>query len=258
VINGGIKRYNWTSSADQFVIQSRNECQNTFDKIDQFKTSYSKITDEFEKISNTVLTKIQKHLYSLEGFMEAQQKELKTKQVFFKDSHETIRSEFMHIYNEYFYHGKQNIQGYWLDFMRELDKDMEKALKSSVKNSLLDLQKHIKGDQQEIMPIFKIYTVISDSPATDGDQEWHVVNDPSHNVLRQSIVEFIGFIIHTTSVVPRIESIFRKNHEVLVNEYWKRELELMRNSGGGAVRGADANYQNLTEEEKEERYRKDK
>lgn len=36
------------------------------------------------------------------------------------------------------------------------------------------------------------------------------------------------------------------------------ELDLMRNSGGGAVRGADANYQNLTEEEKEERYRKEK
>lgn len=58
--------------------------------------------------------------------------------------------------------------------------------------------------------------------------------------------------------MPRIESVFRKNHEVLVNEYWKKELELMRNSGGGAVRGADANYQNLTEEEKEDRYRKDK
>jgi dynein heavy chain len=58
VINGGIKRCNWMSSADTFVIQSRNECQNTFDKIDQFKTSYSKITDEFERVSNTVLTKI--------------------------------------------------------------------------------------------------------------------------------------------------------------------------------------------------------
>jgi dynein heavy chain len=79
VVDGGIKRYNWMSSADSFVIQSRNECQNTFDKIDQFKTSYSKITDEFEKVSTTVLTKIQKHLYSLEGFMEAQQKELKSK-----------------------------------------------------------------------------------------------------------------------------------------------------------------------------------
>jgi hypothetical protein len=90
----------------------------------------------------------------------------------------------MHIYNEYFYHGKQNIQVFWLDFMRELDKDMERALKSSVKNSLLDLQKHIKGDQQEIMPIFKIFTVISNTPMLDGDQDWQVVNEPSHSTLR--------------------------------------------------------------------------
>lgn len=142
--------------------------------------------------------------------------------------------------------------------MRELDKDMERALKSSVKNSLLDLQKHIKGDQQEIMPIFKIFTVISNTPMLDGDQDWQVVNEPSHTILRSSIVEFIQYIIHTTSVVPRIEAVFRKNHEILVNKYWKMELDLMRNSGGGAVRGADANYQNLTEEEKEERYRKEK
>jgi dynein heavy chain len=142
--------------------------------------------------------------------------------------------------------------------MRELDKDMERALKSSVKNSLLDLQKHIKGDQQEIMPIFKIFTVISDKNVKEQDQDWLVINEPSHATLRDSVIKFIKFIIETTSVVPRIEKVFRTNHEVLVNEYWKRELELMRNSGGGAVRGADANYQNLTEEEKEDRYRKDK
>jgi len=142
--------------------------------------------------------------------------------------------------------------------MRELDKDMERALKSSVKNSLLDLQKHIKGDQQEIMPIFKIYTVISNVPALESDQDWQVVNEPTHAFLKHSIVEFIKKITDATSIIPRIEGVFRKEHEQLVLMCWQRELEAMRNSGGGAIRGADANYQNLTEEEKQDRYKKDK
>lgn len=108
------------------------------------------------------------------------------------------------------------------------------------------------------MPIFKIYTVISNVPALESDQDWQVVNEPTHAVLKHSIVEFIKKVTEATSVIPRIEGVFRGNHEVLVLEYWKKELELMRNSGGGAVRGADANYQNLTEEEKQDRYKKDK
>jgi hypothetical protein len=52
----------------------------------------------------------------------------------------------MKIYQAYFFNGSKEIQEFWLQFIREMDKDMEKALKSAVKNSLVDLQKHIKGE----------------------------------------------------------------------------------------------------------------
>lgn len=83
----------------------------------------------------------------------------------FENGYTKITKKFMKIYKDYFFSGSifstKEIQEFWLQFIREMDKDMEKALKSSVKNSLVDLQKHIKGDMQEVVPIFKIYTIIS-------------------------------------------------------------------------------------------------
>lgn len=87
----------------------------------------------------------------------------------------------MKIYTAYFYGGGKEIQEYFLQFIREADKELEKALKSAVKNSLVDLQKHIKGDLQEIVPIFRIYTIISNGSTTGNtDAEWSVINEPSH------------------------------------------------------------------------------
>lgn len=39
-----------------------------------------------------------------------------------------------------------SIQREWLSTIKELDRSLEKALKSSVKSTLLDFQHHIKGD----------------------------------------------------------------------------------------------------------------
>jgi len=147
----------------------------------------------------------------------------------------------MQIYNEFFWGYKKSIQGFWLDFVRELDKDMERALKSAVKNSLLDLQKHVKGDHQEIVPIFRVFTVISTTPSKDQDSEWTVVNEPSHAQLKTALVDFIRRISEATSVVPRLERVFRDNYDVLVTEAWKRQIEQERTTGGMG-RNQDPNY----------------
>lgn len=40
------------------------------------------------------------------------------------------------------------IQSEWLSFVHRLDHDLEKSLKQSVKNTLTDLSKHIRGDSK--------------------------------------------------------------------------------------------------------------
>ena len=105
------------------------------------------IKDEYNKLSTTVLTNVVKRMYKLTEFNEIQEKELESKKELFKESFEKIRKLLIMTYQELFMDHGQSIQREWLNTMRELDRSLEKALKSSVRATLLDFQHHIKGDQ---------------------------------------------------------------------------------------------------------------
>jgi hypothetical protein len=107
---------------------------------------------------------------------------------------------------------------------------------------LIDFQKHIHGDSQEIVPIFRVYTVLDKEK-----NDWKVVNNPNHTKIKTEIGSFIKQIIQVTSVVPRLEGVFRKDREVIVDE--KKQIELS-GSGVGQAR-PDINFQNMSEEEKQ-------
>jgi len=129
------------------------------------------IKDEYNKLSTTVLTNVVKRMYKLSEFNEIQEKELESKKELFKESFEKIRKLLIMTYQELFMDHGQSIQREWLNTMRELDRSLEKALKSSVRATLLDFQHHIKGDQQEIVPIFTVETKLD----TTAD-EWKVIH----------------------------------------------------------------------------------
>jgi hypothetical protein len=80
---------------------------------------------------------------------------------------------------ELFIHRGTKIQGEWLAFVRRLDETLEQSLKQSVKNTLLDLGKHIVGDKQrqELVPIFRVYTVLD---AAQAQGSWKPVHEPTH------------------------------------------------------------------------------
>lgn len=59
-------------------------------------------------------------------------------------------------------------------------------------------------------------------------------------------------IINATSVVPRLEVVFRAQHELLVKQKYKEDL-LKASAPGGAM--SRHNDTNLTEEEKFEAYK---
>jgi hypothetical protein len=87
---------------------------------------------------------------------------LKKNENSFETSFEKIRTLLMSTYEDLFlYHGRA-IQKEWLDNIHQMDKELEKSLKASVKGTLLDLQHHIKGEQ-EIVPIFQVFLVIDTS-----------------------------------------------------------------------------------------------
>jgi len=216
----GILRHNWESNADSFVMQCRSNCLENYKKINDFQTRHTKVMDQFEIISATILTKIKKGtLYVLSSFMSEQESELKQKQELFKDYFEVIRVQLFTIYQELFLTCKSKIQSEWLEFLKDLDKSLQKSLKNAVKNSLIDFQKHVHGDSQEIVPIFRVFTILEKEKSDPK-----VVNEPSHDTIKKTIATFIKQIIQVTSVVPRLEGIFRKDREEVVEKLKENEL----------------------------------
>lgn len=111
----------------------------------------------------------------------------------FKDAFEKIRQLLIQTYKELFMDHEAPVQREWINTMRELDKSLEKSLKASVKSTLLDFQHHIKGDQQEIVPIFTVETVLD----TNQD-EWKVCHNPNHAQLKQDIERLLYSVVKAT------------------------------------------------------------
>ena len=146
-IEPGIKRFNWGAAADAFVYTCRRECQEVFKKVKKFQKNQMKINEEFEKIHTTTLTQIQKKLYPLKEFIKEQEDCLKQKEKNFQNSFEIVRNKMMKTYELFIQRGPK-IQSEWLSFITRLDHSLEKSLKQSVKNTLTDLSKHIRGDSK--------------------------------------------------------------------------------------------------------------
>ena len=79
-IEPGIRRHNWGSQADNFVYACRKECQDVFLNVKKFQNNVMKIHNEFEKISTTTLTNVQKKLYLLSEFIRQQEDTLKVRE----------------------------------------------------------------------------------------------------------------------------------------------------------------------------------
>lgn len=176
---------------------------------------------------------------------------MKLRETSFVASFERISKKMMKVY-DLFIHRSSKIQGEWLKFIIGLDSYLEKSLKQSVKNTLLDLGKHIIGDKQrqELVPIFRVYTILD--PAT-SNAKWNIKHDPGHEDLKNNIQIFIQKIINVTRVVPKIEKIFRDKRTNKIDDI-KKELDESEKSGGNTAAAfakagmrADVNYQNLTE-----------
>jgi hypothetical protein len=266
-IEPGIKRYNWGAAADAFVYQCRRECLDNFKKVKMFQQNHHRINEEFEKIQTTTLTQIQKKLYMLKEFIKEQEDCLKQKESDFIHSFSIIKVEMMNTYSLFIERGPR-IQSEWLQFISRLDHTLEKSLKQAVKNTLTDLSKHIRGDnKQELVPIFKVMTVLIPD---DTLPKWPVVHEPTHDEMLSSISRFIKKIIQVVRVVPRIEKIFREEREKKIAAIKKEQDEAEKTGGagaggrfgaaagrpGGRPGPGDVNYQNMTDEEKEEDWRK--
>ena len=74
VIESGMTKYKWNSSANAFLINSRMSWLDVFKKVKKFQKYNKIIRREWEILSRTNLSKIGKDLYLLKAFMEEHEK----------------------------------------------------------------------------------------------------------------------------------------------------------------------------------------
>jgi len=265
VIESGMTKYKWNSSANTFLMNSRTHCIDVFKKVKMFQKNNKIIRREYEVMSRTTLTGIGKDLYLLKAFLDEQEKILRSKGKKFVQSFEKICRYLVETYKIFIFH-KPEIQSAFLAYVNSLDESILEALKSSVKNTLLDLSKHVKGDSKKVdeaqafVPIFRVYTKID-----PDDLVMKIIHDPSAQELREGIEKFIGKINAVTQAIPRLGKVFRDQREEYLNNY-KKELLQDESSGsrsGGYSKQSNARFPvpfdyfkdpNLTREEKEERW----
>ena len=81
-----------------------------------------------------------------------------------------------------------------------------------MKNSFLDLQKHIKTEGTDVVAIFRVYTKLDKTTGT----QWSIVHEPSHGLIRSNIVSLMDKYRSFTSALKRMEVTFREKREVMV------------------------------------------
>ena len=64
------------------------------------------------------------------------------------------------------------------------------------------------------MPIFTVETKLDTT-----QDEWKVIHQPNHAQLKTDIEKLLKNILNVTCVVPRIEGIFRKDRQSILDEY---------------------------------------
>lgn len=130
-IEPGIRRHNWGSSVDNFVYNCRRECHDVYCNVKEFQNNQQEIRDEFEKISSTCITNIQKQMYGLPAFVTQQEDTLEVRKKDLSASFEKIIDKVMTTY-DLFIRRKSKIQNEWLKFIHRLDDGLLKALQNSV------------------------------------------------------------------------------------------------------------------------------
>jgi hypothetical protein len=121
---------------------------------------------------------------------------------------------------------------------------------------LINFGKYILGDRSQdsdnFFAIFTIHTILGEA------DKWVIVYEPTHDVLKIELEQFMRKIIKVTGVVKRIEQVFREDRDQIVAEY-KRRIDVVDKMGSNTSREFEAldlkannNYQNYTEEEKDQ------
>jgi dynein heavy chain len=147
-MNQGLNKITWLNKnmIDMYIRDCIGACKEVHEVVKEFKDAKNTIRKACKSISNYSLVKIERSVLYGEGTFEHRQidhhKDLHTKlEDHYKDMIKRLRETYRN-----FKDGSNEVQREWRSQITSIDKDVEAALKHSIKKSLQEFSKAINGD----------------------------------------------------------------------------------------------------------------
>ncbi|KAM9717113.1 dynein axonemal heavy chain 2 [Menidia menidia] len=202
-IKPGLSKVLWlTKGASNFFI---NDCLLNVDKVqtlvDDYKVSNLCISNLCQKISNTLLVKLDgKTVYRNLEFENDQMAHQQSCLHILRSAHQDIVDIMTQIHSIFANDGAE-VQEHWGNYVQKVDQMVEEALRSNVRDSMKKLSRAINGDSKTSPnPLFKVLVALCQTPPQTAPK---VELTPSLSKLTQT-VNILPQLICVVSEIKRL------------------------------------------------------
>ena len=194
----GLNKLTWLSKnmIDMYVRDCLVSCREVHDVVKDFKECKSAIRRVCKNINNLILVKIEKSVIYEGNLFENKQKTYRDGLKESLDAQYKIVVQRLRASYKHFREGSNEVQREWRSQVSQVDRDLEHALKHSVKKSLQELSKAINGDAKT-----DPFTLFSAQIVLEGGR---VIYYPNMVALTHTVNVIAKDIISVVMVVPRV------------------------------------------------------
>lgn len=164
----GLTSLTWGSKGitEYFVKECRRHSHDVQVTVTDFIESNNKIQKLCKAMADTLLWKLEaKKVYELDEFEKAQEQHRIVASDKLKNAFENIKT-FLQKMFEVFRNDGREVYSQWVKYVERIDKNVEEALRLTIKRSLQDISKSINGEGKnrdgvvEVFPLFKVNVVL--------------------------------------------------------------------------------------------------
>ena len=226
----GLTTLTWTAkgTTELFVSEVRKHAHELQKMVWEFKDSNVKIQRSCKLIADTLLVHIEpKRVYTLEEFDQAQNAHRALVKEKMLRAHGTIQQTLLSTY-EVFRDAGKDIQLQWSRYIQRIDKSVEEALRTTVRQSLQEISKAISGETKaregavEVQPLFKLNVVL------DGSTPPKVDFGPTLQKLGEMMQVVAKELVDAISVIPRFSETLEGEWRQFVTPSAERMDEIIR------------------------------
>ncbi|KAJ9437970.1 Dynein-1-beta heavy chain [Diplonema papillatum] len=205
--NPGISKLLWSSKGivEYFVRDCTKYAAQVQKVVDTFKRSVLAVRASCQTIASTLLVKIQKkYTYLIDEFERVQAEHRVAVRAKLKQTHEQIVETLNVVFEDFKrdYVASQEVRDEWRIFVDKVEKEIDDALRQTVKRSLQEISRAIIGDAKAGDPgqLFQV-SVVLDGPRPELQPGILQLSQIINNVSKE--------LITVITVIPRLESSLR-------------------------------------------------